>query len=152
MREDEVIFYVKNFFEKRYYKVQEESNVHGYRVDLLAEKNGEKYFVECKGDEYLRSHEIHIMIGQIVSEMHEVAPSIHYSLTMPFSLSTYLREFGVEGIKALKLHFLIIGEEDLWNGKVFYLDTENTINYIQGLKKNSENAWFSLFTLEKQLV
>lgn len=152
MREEDVKFYMKNFFDKHGYKVKVETYVHGYRVDLLAEKKGEKFFVECKGDKHLRSHEIHVMIGQLVSEMHEVGPSIHYGLAIPFLLSTYLRDFGAEGIKALKLHLFIVGQGDIWNGEIFFLDNESTINYIQALKKDSENAWLSLFTLKKQLV
>jgi len=42
--------------------------------------------------------------------MFEVAPNIHYGLAMPFSLTTYLRDFGIEGIKALKLHLFVIGK------------------------------------------
>ena len=152
MREGEVISYIKTFFEKHDYKVQEESNIHGFRVDILAEKNGEKHFVECKGDGYLGSHEIQRMIGQIVSEMHEVGPSIHYALAMPYNLSEYLRGFSVEGIKALKLHLFIVGQGALYNGSVFYLDAESTINFIQTLSKNFENALRSLFTLKKQLL
>ncbi len=151
MREDEVISYIKTFFEKHDYKVQEEANIRGFRVDILAEKNGEKHFVECKGDGYLRSNEIHIMIGQTVSEMHEVGPSIHYGLAMPYNLSGYLRYFSVEGIKALKLHLFIVGQRDLWKGTVFYLDAEGTINFIQTLRKKFDNAFEYLFTLNKQL-
>lgn len=151
MKEDEVKSFVGNFFKKQNYKVTHEMIVHGYKVDILAEKGQEKYFVECKGDDYLRSHEIHVMIGQIVSEMHEVGPNIHYGLAMPFSLATYMREFSVEGIRILKLHLFVIGQGDIWNGEVFHLDTKSTIRFIQALKKNSENAFFTLLTLRKRI-
>jgi len=152
MKEKEVISFVENFFKRHNYEVTREFYVHGYEVDLLAEKNEEKYFVECKGDDYLRSHEIHVMIGQIVSEMHEVGPNVHYSLAMPYSLATYLSEFGIEGIKTLKLHLFAVGQGDVWNGEVFYLDTEGTISFIQALKKGSEEAWFDLLSLRKKRI
>ena len=152
MREKEVIFFVENFFKKHNYKVTREFYVHGYEVDLLAEKNEEKYFVECKGDDYLRSHEIHVMIGQIVSEIHEVGPNVHYGLAMPYSLATYLSEFGIEGIKTLKLHLFVVGQGDMWNGEVFYLDTEGIISFIQALKKGFEEAWFDLLSLRKKRI
>ena len=152
MEENEVIDWVVEFFAKHNYAVTKEKDVHGYKVDMLAEKNKEKYFIECKGDAYLRSHEIHVMVGQIVSEMHEVGPNIHYGLAMPFSLATYLKEFGVEGIKALRLHFFVIGQGDLWKGEVFCLDTKGTISFIQALRKSPEEAWFDLFSLRKKSI
>ena len=153
MREDEVIFYVKRFFEEHSYRVREESPVGSYKVDLLAEKNEEKYFVECKGEtSILRSHEIHVMVGQLVSEMREVSPTIHYSLAMPLSLSTYLRDFGIQGLKLLGLHLFVVGQGDIWSGKVIYLDTESLISYIKELRKNPQNAWLPLLTLRKKLI
>ena len=92
------------------------------------------------------------MIGQIVSEIHEVGPNIHYGLAMPYSLATYLSEFGIEGIKTLKLHLFVVGQGDIWNGEVFYLDTERALSFIQALKKNIEDAWFTLFTLRKKQI
>lgn len=92
------------------------------------------------------------MIGQIVSEMHEVGPNIHYGLAMPYSLATYLSEFGIEGIKTLKLHLFVVGQSEIWNGYVFYLDTERTISFIQALKKGSEEAWLKLFSLRKKRI
>ena len=152
MKEKEVKAFVENFFKKHNYKVANEVYVHGYRIDLLAEKNERKYFVECKGDDYLRSHEIHVMVGQIVSEMHEVGPNIHYGLAMPYSLATYLSEFSIEGIRALKLHLFIVGQGEMWKGEVFYIDTEGSISFIQELKRNVKDAWFILFTLRKQKI
>ena len=76
--------------------------------------------------------------------MFEVAPNIHYGLAMPFSLTTYLRDFGIEGIKALKLHLFVIGQEFPWDGKVFYLNAKGTISFIQCLKRSFNNAWLAL--------
>jgi hypothetical protein len=151
MKEEEVILYVKSFFEKQNYRVQKEAPIHVYRVDILAEKGDEKYLVECKSDEYLRSHEIHVMIGQLVSKMHQVGSQQHYGLAMPFSLSTYLREFGIGGINALRLHLFVVGQGDIWNGEVFYLDTESLLSYVKDLRKNPDTAWATLITLRKKL-
>lgn len=152
MEEREVRVYVEKFFAKHNYMVSEEKHVHGYKVDVLAEKNDKKYFVECKGDTYLRSHEIHVMVGQIVSEMHEIGSNIHYGLAIPFSLATYLREFSVAGIKALNLHLFVIGQGDLWKGEVFHLDAESTMSFIQALRKDPKEAWFDLFSLRKKSI
>lgn len=150
MEENEVKDFVDRFFIEHGYKVRREVHVHGYYVDLVAKKNGQKHFVECKGNRYLRSHEIHVMVGQIVSKMHEVGSNIHYCLAMPYSLATYLKEFSFEGIKALNLHLLVVGESLMWKGKILYIDTEGIASLIQALKKDSEFAWTNLFTLQRK--
>lgn len=142
MNEEEVKSLVERFFEKHGFKVFREAPVHGYRVDLLAEGDGKKFYVECRGDDYLRSHEIHVMIGQIVSEMYEVGSDIHYCLAMPYSLATYLMGFGTEGIKALDLHLIVVLNRGLWEGDVCYLDTEGTDNFIQELKIGDSTDWY----------
>ena len=142
MNEEEVKSRVERFFEKHGFKVEREAPVHGYRVDLLAEGGGKKFFVECRGDRRLRSHEIHVMIGQIVSEMYEVGSDIHYCLAMPFSLATYLIGFGTEGIKALNLHLIVVLDRGLWEGDVCYLDKEGTGNFIQELKIGDSEVWY----------
>jgi len=152
MEEKEVKHFVEKFFTEHGYNVTKEVYVHGYHVDIVAEKNDQKYFVECKGARYLRSHEIHVMVGQIVSKMHEVGPNIHYGLAMPYSLATYLREFSVEGIRTLNLHLFVLGQSELWKGEVFHLDTENIAGFIQALKRDSEYAWTDLFTLRRKNV
>lgn len=88
MKEEEVISFVENFFNKRGFRVTKEACINGYRVDVLARREDEKYLIECRGDDYLRSHEIHVMIGQMVSEMHETGSHIHYCLDHIFRLKT----------------------------------------------------------------
>lgn len=150
MEENEVTDFVDKFFTEHGYKTTREVYVHGYHVDLVAKKNDQKYFVECKGNRYLRSHEIHVMVGQIVSKMHEVGSNIHYCLAMPYSLATYLKEFSFEGIKALNLNLLVVGESLMWKGEVFYKDTEDIAGLIQALKKDSELAWTNLFAPQRK--
>jgi len=142
MNEEEVKSRIESFFENHGFKVKREAPVYGYRVDLLAERDEKKFFIECKGDDYLRSHELHVMIGQIVSEMYEVSPDTHYCLALPFSLATYLRGFGIEGIKALKLHLIIVIDTGFWEEEVCYLDTEDTSSFIQALKSGKTQDWY----------
>lgn len=144
MEEREVKKYVAEFLDKHDFTVKYEQNIRGYKVDVLAEKNGHEYFIECKGDSQLRSHEIHVMVGQIVSEMHKIDSNIHFCLAMPFSLATYLRDFGIEGIKALRLNLFVIGQRGICRGDVFYLNTEDTIRFIQVLREDPEEAWEDL--------
>ena len=152
LEHDEVIRYMEQFLEERGYKVTCEADIHGFQVDILAEKEAEKYFVECRPDTYLRSHEIHVAIGQIVSEMYEVGPNVHYGLAMPFALSKILKEFGTEGIKALDLHLFVIGTGDVWRGYVVHLDTEGILKFIQSLKENANtHPWISLLGLNKPI-
>ncbi|HUS78802.1 MAG TPA: hypothetical protein VM050_09085, partial [Patescibacteria group bacterium] len=118
MNEEEVIFRVKEFFEENGFKVTSEAPVSSFFVDLLAVKDRKKFFVECRGANYLRPHEIHVMIGQIVSEMIRIESGIHYCLAMPLSLATEFKTFGVEGIKALGLTLLIVLDTGIWEGTV----------------------------------
>ena len=149
MNEEEVKFCVKGFFEENGFKVEKEFLVSVFSVDLLAVKDGKKFFVECRGDSYLRSHEIHVMIGQTVSKMIRVGSGIHYCLAMPLSLATYLKGFGVEGIKALGLNLLIVLDSGSWKGEVCYLDSGKTIDFLLGLKKGDWSIWY-LWLLESR--
>lgn len=150
MDEKDVKHFVEKYFADHDCKIEKEVNIHGYKVDILARKNGMKYFVECKGDGYLRSHEIHVMIGQIVSKMHETGPNIHYGLVMPDSLATYLREFSAEGIEALKLHLFVVSTNELFRGEIFHLDTKGIVSFIQALKRDPYPLT-ALYTLHKQI-
>lgn len=152
MDENNVIFFIEKYFANNDYKIKKEVNIHGFRVDILAQKSNVKYFVECKGDSYLRSHEIHVMIGQTVSKMHETGLNIHYCLAMPDSLATYLREFSVEGIQALKLHLLVVSTSEWLNGEVFHLDTEGIVSFINELKRAPKSTPLSLFKLYKRQI
>lgn len=133
MEQNEVTHHLKEFFQKREYKVVLQ---HRRRrpVDIFAKKNLDEWFIEVEAESRTRKmllQDIFIAIGEIVAEMHEIGPNIHYGIALSESLSTQLEKFGTEGLKALNLHLFIVS--DL--GSVYHLNTDNTIEYIRSLRK-----------------
>lgn len=142
----EVISLVGELFEKNGFNVKREVSVRDFRVDIVAEKKNKKFFIECRGDKYLRAHELHVILGQIVSEMCITNSNVHYCLAMPLSLSSYLKGFCTDGFKLLNLHLFIVFDRGVLEGEVYYLDSDRTITFIQELASGN-NEYFSLIRL-----
>jgi methylaspartate ammonia-lyase len=144
MEQDEVTAYVKEFFQKHGYKVK--IPYRRYRpVDVFAEKNGDKWFVEVEAESPKRKtllQDVEIAIGEIVAEMHEMGPKIHYGIALSEPLSIRLSKFGTEGLKALNLHLFIV--TDL--GSIYHLNTDGMIEYIKRLRKYSDGLPSTLST------
>ena len=133
MKQDEVVAHVKEFFEKRGYNVT--LQYRRYRpVDIFAEKNGDKWFVEVEAESLKRKmllQDVIIAVGEIVAEMHEIGPKTHYGIALSEPLSTQLAKFGVEGLKALNIHLFIVTDI----GSVYHLNTSNIVEYIKRLQQ-----------------
>jgi methylaspartate ammonia-lyase len=133
MKQDEVVAHVKEFFRKHGYKVK--SPYRRYRpVDIFAEKNGDKWFVEVEAESFKRKmllQDVIIAVGEIVAEMHEIGPKAHYGIALSEPLSTQLSKFGVEGLKALNIHLFIVTDI----GSVYHLNTTNIVEYIKRLRQ-----------------
>lgn len=133
MEQKEVTSYVKEYFQKHGYKVT--TQYWRYRpVDIFAEKNGDKWFVEVEAESPKRKtllQDVVIAVGEIVAEIHEIGPKIHYGIGLSKPLSIRLLKFGTEGLKVLNLHLFIV--TDL--GSVYHLNTENVVEYIKRLRE-----------------
>ena len=144
MEQNAVTAHVVNYFKKHGYKVKTQHQ--RYRpVDIFAEKNGEKWFVEVEAESRtrkMRLQDVIIAVGEIVAEMHEVGLKTHYGIALSESLSTRLSRFGVEGLKALNLHLFIV--TDSWS--VYHLNTSNVVKYIENLRSSGEGLPTTLST------
>lgn len=149
MEHEEVIRYVKEFFAKEDYKVRLEYKRGHQYVDILAEKKEAKYFIEAIGDRRLDAQPIKIAIGQIAAEMSEVGPNIYYAVALSATFSEYLKDFGIEGIKALNLHLFIVGDSPVWEGYVLHLEPQDAIRFVKKLEIGADDAFLSLFSLKK---
>ena len=131
--QNEVTAYVKEFFRKHGYKVR--TQYRRYRpVDIFAEKEGDKWFVEVEAESPKRKmllQDVIIAIGEIVAEMHEIGPKSHYGIALSEPLSTQLSKFGIEGLKALNLHIFIVTDF----GSVYHLNPDNCVKYIKRLRE-----------------
>ena len=144
MEQDEVTSHVKEFFQKHGYKVT--APYRRYRpVDIFAEKEGDRWFVEVEAESLKRKmllQDVIIAVGEIVAEMHEIGPKTHYGIALSEPLSTQLSKFGIEGLKALNLHLFIV--TDL--GSVYHLNTGNIVEYIKRLRQWGEGLPSTLST------
>jgi hypothetical protein len=143
MEQDEVTVCVKEFFQKHGYKVT--TRHQRYRpVDIFAEKDGKKWFVEVEAESPTRQtlQDVIIAVGEIAAEMHEIEPKTHYGIALSESLSTRLSKFGTEGLKALNLHLFIVTDI----GKVYHLNTDGIIKYIKSLREYGEGLPTTLST------
>ena len=136
--QDRVTACVKEFFQKHGYEVT--TPYRRYRpVDIFAEKDGDKWFVEVEAESPTRKtlQDVIIAVGEIVAEMHEIEPKTHYGIALPESLSTRLSKFGTEGLKALNLHLFIVTD----NGSVYHLNTDDVVKYIKGLRSEWDDMY-----------
>jgi hypothetical protein len=144
MQQNEVTAHVKEFLQKRGYKVVPQHK-RWRPVDIFALKNLDKWFIEVEAESPKRKmllQDVNIAVGEIVAEMHEIGPNIHYGIALSESLSTQLAKFGTEGLKALNIHLFIV--TDL--GSVYHLSTRNTIEYIKRLREWGEGLPSTLST------
>lgn len=133
MEQDEVAAHVKEFFQKHGYNVTSQYRRHR-PVDIFAEKDGDKWFVEVEAESLKRKmllQDVIIAVGEIVAEMHEIGPTTHYGIALSEPLSTQLAKFGVEGLKALDIHLFIVTDI----GSVYHLKTSNIVEYIKRLQQ-----------------
>jgi len=143
MEQDEVTAYLKEFFQKQGYKVKTQH--HRYRsVDIFAEKEGCKWFVEVEAESRTRKtlQDVNIAVGEIVAEMHEIEPKTNYGIALSEPLSIRLKKFGTAGLKALNLHLFIVTE----TGSVYHLNAEGIIEYIKRLREWGEGLPSTLST------
>jgi hypothetical protein len=99
-------------------------------VDITATKDNEKWIIESKGLwTGSRGRSLTELIGQTVRNMTVVNESIKYAIAIPKALFSYFRWWGVEGLKLLSIHLLLVNE----NGNVEYVTPDNFVSYINKL-------------------
>jgi len=111
-------------------------------VDITATKGNEKWVIESKGLwTGSRGRSLTELVGQTVRNMTMVNESIKYAIAIPKALFSYFRWWGVEGLKLLSIHLLLVGE----NGNVEHVTPENFVSYINKLA----SVWEEGITLYK---
>jgi hypothetical protein len=114
------VFARKNYFER----------------DIVAEKGNQEYIIQANGDRLpQKAFLIQYAIGEIVAEMRESSPEIHYGIALPESIARKLWKFGEEGLKALNLHWFIVTDY----GLVYHLNLEEIIQYMANLRLQGED-------------
>lgn len=136
MDEEEVVGWIREYFRSNGWKTRyiSQSKEH-FEIDVQAEKEGVRYIIQVKGDRLgQQSFQIQYSIGEVVAEMRETGPNIHYALALPLSVAEMLWKFGIEGLKALQLHLFIVEAPYL----VQHLNPTNVIEYIRILRERGE--------------
>jgi len=144
MDEEEVVRWLCEYFRSKEWKTRHISQrKEHFETDIQAEKEGVKYIIQAKGDRPgQESFQIQYAIGEVVAEMREKGPHIHYALALPLRVAEKLWKFGLEGLKALQLHLFIVESAYI----VWHLNTTNLIEYIRVLREGEECLPSSLST------
>jgi predicted dithiol-disulfide oxidoreductase (DUF899 family) len=146
MNEDEVVGYLREFFEKEGWKVKYVPARGGhFERDLVAEKEDNKYIIQAKGDmPYKETFQIQYAVGQTVAEMREVGPEICYAIALPEAVAKKLWKFGLVGLQTLNLHLFVITDY----GGVHHLNPEKVFEFTESLRKYGEdNVYASTFSV-----
>lgn len=145
MDEPEVVRYLRASFEKQGWKVKWVSaRKNHFERDIVAEKDVSKYIIQAKGDRPgQESYQIQYAIGEIVAEMREVGPEIHYGIALPKGVAKRLWKFGLKGLKTLNLHLFVVTDY----GGVYHLNPEKVFQFTESLRKYGEdNVYASTFS------
>jgi len=99
-------------------------------VDITATNGNEKWVIESKGLwTGSRGRSLTELVGQTIRNMTTINGSIRYAIAIPKALFSYFRWWGVEGLRLLSIHLLLVGE----NGNVEHITPENFVSYINKL-------------------
>jgi hypothetical protein len=138
MNQAQVIQCVRDYLVKKGYSVSGSPDGYGVGVDIVANKNGEKFLIEVVGETPTRNRsgqDLIIAIGEIVKRMKQKEPKVNYGIALPKSHMKFLKNFEVGGIQILGLHLFIVETfvaEPF--GLPYHLDTPKTIELVQRLK------------------
>ena len=120
LTEDEVVVYLSNWLQSKGWTITEKCTGHTHGIDILAEKDGKKLFVEAKGArgnpkshvttrEYFDSGQLKTHLGKAIIKLLELKskyPGNLYAIAQPDD--EYLREHLEHIIQELnKLGFMI---------------------------------------------
>ena len=134
LEESEVVAYVKEFLERDGWQ-EASPEISPFQRDIVFVKGGEKYVIEAKGEtKGGETHNIEVVIGQIVARMREGEKNVHYGIAIPYPYARFLSKFGLEGLRALNLHLFIVARI----GWVWHLIPERVLAYVKELRKGMD--------------
>jgi hypothetical protein len=151
MNQTQVIQYVRAYLDKKGYSVSGSHDGYGVGVDIVANRNHEKFLIEAVGETPTRNRsgqDIIIAIGEIVKRMKGKEPKVNYGIALPKSHMKFLKNFEVGGIQILGLHLFIV-ETFIAEpfGLTYHLDTPKVIELVQQLK-TGKTVYLSLMDID----
>jgi Holliday junction resolvase len=137
MDEGEVVRELMGFFKSQGWTAKlVTAGKNHFERDIVAEKGDRKYVIQVKGDRLgQEAYQIQYAIGEIVAEMRETGPKIHYGLAFPVGVAKKFWKFGLEGLRVLNLHLFIVECPYV----VYHLSPERVFQFITSLLELGEN-------------
>jgi len=137
LSESDVRNYVISYFEEEGWETAS-TQESLFQRDIVMVKGNRKYVIEAKGEtKGGETHNICVVIGQIVARMREGEKHTNYGIAIPFPYARFLSKFGLKGWKALNLHLFIVN----WIGWVWHLTPEKVAVYVKELEKEKDDPW-----------
>ena len=133
MKEPLIISVLEDYFRGKGYET-------GTMIDcmnLVAVKDNEKWFIEAKGEWKLgMGYALYAAVGQIVRDMRSLGGGTRYAIAIAKEHFSYFRMWGVEGLKLLPIHLILIDESN----NVEIKTPEEFVRLIEELKREECNS------------